>query len=76
MVQPGEGLVGFEAVLRTLICTGYDGPLCIEKVPGIEDEDMVTVNLAAARIYVQEFVQLVAREAGTVKRNDAAQAAL
>ena len=57
MVQPGEGLVDFDAVLRTLIAAGFDGPLCVEKVPGVEDVVATDANMAKACEFVRDVVR-------------------
>jgi hypothetical protein len=47
-------------VLRILIGAGFEGPLCVEKVPGVEDVDAVDANMAKACGYVKNFVRLAA----------------
>ena len=40
MIVPGEGLVDFDTVFGTLFDAGYDGPFCVEKVPGESAEEL------------------------------------
>ena len=58
MLQPGEGLVDFKAVLQTLRnVAGFEGPVCLEKVPG-RTEGEVAANMGAARQWMEELLLL------------------
>ena len=59
MVQPGEGLVDFPAVLGILRRAGFEGPLCLEKVPGRVVSE-VERNLEQARGFMEDLVDKTA----------------
>ena len=67
MVQPGEGLVDFERVLSVLRQNaGFAGPLCLEKVPG-RTESEVLANMRRAHAWMEALVvsTFAAAAAGT-----------
>ncbi len=52
MITPGEGLVGFDAVLSALVEGGFRGPLYVECVGG-ESLDEVDQNVRRTLVYIQ-----------------------
>ena len=54
-----EGLVDFPAVLGILRRAGFEGPLCLEKVPGREVFE-VERNLEQARGFMEDLVDKTA----------------
>jgi sugar phosphate isomerase/epimerase len=56
---PGRGAIDFEAVLRAIQATGYDGYITVELYPYIDDPD------AAAR-EAFDYLQRAAKKLGIV----------
>ena len=76
MLQPGEGLVDFKAVLQTLRnVAGFEGPVCLEKVPG-RTEGEVAANMGAARQWMEELLLLSSASSSPLSGGNTTAAAL
>lgn len=53
LVVPGTGLVDFPGVWRRLVDVGYEGPVCVEKVPG-DDLETMNSNFVTTLQYLRE----------------------